>query len=405
MHRPLALLALLALAATGCGPNAVAAGGDWPQFRGPTANGIAPDTGINKSWNTKPPKILWKVALSDDGYAGPSVADGKVFVIDHQGKNDIVRAINIANGEDEWQFPYEDTDKPNTGFARATPVIDQGRVYTLSRLGMLNCLDIKRGKPIWARDIIKEFNGRRPGWDFSYSPLVDKNKLIVLPGGPNAGVVALDKKTGKTIWQGGPSEVPGYATPVAATILGKPQYVIFTTVGLSGIDASNGKVLWSYRWKTGSDVNAATPIVMGNSVFITSGYNHGCALIDITAEGAKARWENKEMQAHFSSPIIYKGYIYGTGEPGFLMCIDPQTGAAKWKQQGFEKGGVVAVDGVLIAADGLGGDMIMVDLQPDGYKELGRFKPLGGQSWTAPIVAGGKLIVRNTKSLACIALK
>lgn len=398
------LLTVLTLSATICASTA-AFSADWPGFRGPQANGIAPDTGINKSWGTKAPKLLWKVPLSDDGYAGPSVAGGKVFIIDHQEKNDIVRAFDFSTGKEVWKFSYADTDKANYGFARSTPVIDQGKVFTLSRLGMLYCLDAKTGKSVWSKDIVKEYGGKRPQWDYAVSPLVDKNKLIILPGGPDAAIAALDKRTGKTLWTGGGSETPGYATPVLATITGIPQYVFFTADNLVGADASTGKKLWSYEWKTSYGVNATAPIVIGDSVFITTGYNHGCALVDITASGAKTKWQNKEMQAQFSSPILVNGFIYGTGDPGYLMCLDAQTGKSLWKQEGFEKGAIVVADGTIIAANGAEGDIVMVNLASDAYKELGRINPLGGQTWTAPIIADGKLIVRNKSSLACLSLK
>jgi hypothetical protein len=192
---------------------------------------------------------------------------------------------------------------------------------------------------------------------------------------------------------------------VAATINGKAQYVIFTSQALKGVDTATGSVLWSFPWKTGAECNAATPLVMGNSIFIATGYGHGCAMVDITPEGAKSRWENKEIQAHFSSPIFSGGYIYGTGDPGVLACLDPATGKALWRKEGFEKGGIAAVDGTILALDGAGGDLVMAAIAPDAYKELGRLTPLGGQSWTAPIVANGKLIVRNKTTLACYSLK
>lgn len=392
----------LAMAAM-CLPMALHAA-DWPQFRGPNANGLAPEKGINKAWNMKPPIVQWTTPMTDNGYAGASVARGKVFIINHEGGSDIVRAISIDSGKDVWSYKYADTEKENFGFSRSTPTYDAGKLYTLSMMGKLNCLDAETGKLIWTSDLIKDFNGKRPQWETAYSPVIDGQKLIVMPGGPDAAVVTLDKLTGKAIWKSG-SNVPSYATPVVATIQGKKQYVIFDTVGLMGLDAETGKQLWSFPWKTGADCNAATPLVIGDSVFITSGYNHGCAMVDIGPDGAKARWESKDMKAQFSSPLFYEGYIYGTGDPGFLMCMDPKDGKVVWKQEGFEKGSLTGVDGVMIVMDGKGGDAVMVKLTPESYQELGRFKPLGDQSWTFPTVASGKMIVRNKTMLACVAIK
>ncbi len=376
---------------------------DWPAFMGPNTNGTAPDTGINKNWSQKPPQVLWKVPLGDNGYAGPSVADGKVFIIDHAGDQDIVRALSLETGEEVWRFPYADTSKHYYGFARATPVFCENRLYTLSRLGLLHCLNAQTGEKLWLRNIRTEFNGSRPKWDYAASPLVDGDKLIVCPGGPNAGVAALNRRTGETIWTGGGSEVPGYATPVIATLQGRKQYVVFTSASLIGVDAAGGQLLWRVPWKTGSDVNAAMPIVGGNFIFITSGYKHGCGLIEITPQGPVVHWTNTLITSHFSSPIYY-GYVYGTGDSGRLVCLHSGQGVAMWQQPGFTKGGMVGVDGVIIVMDDRNGDVVMFKASPDSYQELGRIRPLGGQSWTAPIIAHGKLIVRNKQALACLDL-
>ncbi len=377
---------------------------DWPQFRGPNANGISRERIANKSWQENPPELLWKVSLTDDGYSGPSLAFGKVFIIDHKGTNDIVRAIDIRTGKDVWRFEYEDAKKPNYGFARATPLVSENKVYTLSRLGKLHCLDARTGKKIWATDLTSEFGGKIPQHGYTASLIVDGKRLIACPGGPDALVVALDKNTGETIWKGGGGVPVSYATPVKATINGSRQYVVFGTTHLVGVDTGAGAVLWECAWKSKDAVNAAMPIVIGNTAY-TSSYV-GCALVEIAPDGgAKQRWKNKEMKAHFNSPILIKGFVYGNSLPGELVCLDPQTGDVKWKQSGFMNGGLVAVDGVLLVFEGGSGDLVMVKPTPESYEELGRFTPLGGRSWTAPIVAGGKLIVRNQRSLACFTLR
>ncbi|MDR3710806.1 MAG: PQQ-binding-like beta-propeller repeat protein [Capsulimonadaceae bacterium] len=378
---------------------------DWPAFRGPDANGISPETGINKNWAARPPKMLWTQPMTDEGYAGPSEKDGAVFIVDHLGTDDIVRSFDLTTGAEKWRYTYPDAATSNYGFTRATPSVDGHRVYIYSRLGRLICLTAATGKLVWQRDIIGEFHGRRPGWDMADSPLIDGNRVVVYGGGPDASVVVVDKTTGATIWSGGGSEMPGYSTPVLATIGGVKQYVCMLFASVEGVDWQTGRLLWSYPWKTGANVNAATPLVIGDSVFIASGYGHGCAMLDITGGAPQLRWQNTEIVAHFSSPIYAGGYIYGTGDPGFLSCLDPATGAALWKQRGFQKGGLIGIDGTIVAFNGAAGDLIMVALAPDAYKELGRFIPLGGQSWTAPIVANGKLIVRNKTTLAAFDLR
>jgi outer membrane protein assembly factor BamB len=377
---------------------------DWPNFRGPNHDGISPAAGLNANWASKAPKVLWTASLSDRGHAGPSVADGRVYIIDHQGDKDVVRALDVNTGKDIWTYSYADTSSFNYGFARATPTFAGGKLYVLSRLGILQCLEASSGKKIWSVDLKTELGGERPKWDYAASPLIDGNKLIVCPGG-KAGIAALDPGTGKTLWTGGVSGAPGYATPVKARIGGKDQYVCFSASGVWGADASGGKVLWQFAWKTQYDVNAATPLVIDDFVFITSGYGAGCAMLKIAGGSVSEVWRSKEIQSHFNTPVYLSGYIYGTSDPGNLVCLNPQNGQALWKQSGFEKGGVVAFDGAIVAVSGNKGDVVLASADHTAYRELGRVTPLTGQSWTAPIVADGKLLVRNTQTLACLDLK
>jgi len=398
----------LALALCSCLSSPVQAYGEWPQFLGPNANGFSPEKGINKDWTKKPPAVLWKFEMSDGGYAGPSVADGKVFIVDHKEKKDIVRALDLQTGTEVWNFAYDEAIGNNYGFTRCTPVYNNGKVYTVSRVGMVHCLDAKTGAKVWVKNIITDFGGQRPQWDLSMSALVDGDKVILCPGGKDAAVVALNKDTGATIWKGGGSDMPGYATPVVGIVDGKRQYLVFTGHALIGVNPDNGQLLWSAPWETGCNVNAAAPIITGpNTIFITSGYGHGCELIEVKDNKVTTRWENKNIEAHFNSALLVGNYVYGKSDfsKGNLVCVNLANGEATWKKDGFEKGGLIGVDGVYIIMNGRGGDVALANLTPAGYQELGRITPLGGQSWTAPILADKKLIIRNTKTLACIDLK
>jgi outer membrane protein assembly factor BamB len=332
------------------------------------------------------------------------VAGGKVFIVDHQGGNDVVKALDLKTGKEAWSFAYPDATSHNYGFARATPAYAGGKVYTLSRGGKLHCLDAASGSKLWLRELGAEFGGVRPKWDYSATPLVDGNRVVVCPGGAT-GLAVLDAATGKTLLTGGKGGPPGYATPVVATIGGQRQYVIFAGKELYGADTASGRTLWSVPWVTAHDVNAATPVVIDNFVFITSGYGVGCGMVKVSGSSASVVWKSAEIQAHFSSSLYLNRFLYGTGDPGNLVCLNPQDGKAMWKQPGFEKGGLVAVDGCLIVISGNTGDVVLVKATHEGYEELGRVTPLGGQSWTAPVVAQGKLLVRNTQSLACLDLQ
>lgn len=380
---------------------------DWPQFRGINNDGISAETGINQNWSKKTFKILWEMPMGDDGYAGPCVVGKTVYIIDRKGDYDIVKAINIISGKIDWEYKYKEDSDENYGFARATPTFDNNKLYIISQRGKLFCLNSLNGKLIWKLDVIAKFNGKLPRWEMAISPVIDGDKLLICPGGKN-NLIAINKNDGKVIWKGGNSDMIGYATPVIATIHSVKQYVLFTGYKAIGVNAKDGKVLWSFPWKTSYDVNAAMPLVIDNEyVFITSGYKHGSALLKISKDNSNAQnvWkeENKNMMAHFSSPIYYNGYIFGNSDPGDLVCLDKKSGKLLGKKEGFEKGGLIAVDGVIIALDGRKGQLYVVEAKP-GLKELASVKILGGQSWTAPILSDKKLIIRNRDYLACIDL-
>jgi outer membrane protein assembly factor BamB len=378
---------------------------DWPQFRGPNADGMSVETGINLDWAKKAPATLWTATLHDQGYSGPAVANGKVFIVDHQEGKDAVLAFDLESGDEGWRFTYEAPGDENFGFARSTPCVDGKYVYTMSRDGVVHCLDIKSGKKVWRQEALASVNGKAPKWGVSNSPIIDGPRLIVAGGGKGAHLLALNKKNGKILWKGGKSAPLGYATPVVTTIDGKSQYLNFSGKGLSGIQATNGDLLWSHPWPTKYDINAATPIHVGGSlIFISSGYKTGCSSVQIKGGNAREVWRSKDMNAHFSTPILVDGLIYGTGDPGFLICLDPKTGDVKWKEPGFEKGGVIGIDGHIIAVSGNTGDVVLVEITPDAYREKGRIKPLGGQSWTAPVVSNKRLIIRNKGKLIVLDL-
>lgn len=375
---------------------------DWPQFLGPQSTGVSTEKGIRKNWNEVAPKKLWSVPMGDNGFTGPAIANGTLFIIDHKDDKDIVRALSMTDGSEKWAYEYAEAKEDKFGFARATPTVRDGRVYTISRNGIANCLEAKSGKLIWTIDILKTYGGKVPQWFIASSPLLDGEKVILCPGGPDATVVALNKKDGSLIWKGGGTGETGYSTPIIATLAGKRQYITWQMERLMGLDPDNGKVLWTYSFPRCASI--ATPVVIGNSLFITSGYGKGCAMVEITKDGAKQKWENRLMQAHMATPIYADGHIFGNTDPGLLVCLDPATGQAVWKQPGFEKGPLLQVDGVFLAFNGLNGLLRMVEVNHTTYKEIGAFTPLGGRSWTAPILSNGKLVVRNEKTLACFDL-
>lgn len=377
---------------------------EWPRFQGPYGNSLADAQEFNTNWTAQPPQKLWSVTMGDNGYAGPSSAGGKVYILDHQSAEDVVRCLDLNSGTEAWTYRYAEGGGDNYGFSRATPCVDGGKVYTISRSGLVHCLDAASGQKVWSKSLATDLGGGAPQWLYAPSPVIDGKALIVIPGGAKGAVAALDKDSGNVIWQGGGDDQCSYATPVPATIGGVKQYVIFGAKALFGVNASSGARLWRVAWETGCDVNAATPLVDGDRIFIASGYGHGCAMVKVSGSSASIVWQNKSIQAHFSSSVLYQGKIYGIGDPGNLVCLNPSDGKVLWQQGGFEKGGLIMVYGHLMAFQGGDGALVLVKADPASYQEVGRFTPLGGQSWTAPIVAGGKLIVRNKTTLAAFSL-
>jgi outer membrane protein assembly factor BamB len=402
MHR--LLLLFIACCLIGAAPAAHSA--DWPRFLGPRGTALSPETGLNKDWKARPPREVWRAALTDKGFAGLCVADGKLFVTDHQGKQDVVRALDKATGAERWHFAYDDAPNASFGFARSTPAFDAGRLYTFSRTGKLHCLGAADGKPLWSADCVKDLGGQRPRFGYTASPVVAGGALIVVPGG-HGNIVALDKLTGKLMWRGGNDEVPGYVTPVVATLGGREQILYSSGFNLLAVDAKDGKLLWAWSWPTYNGNNIAQPVVRGTQVYFTSSDAYGGTMLDLAGGRPKELWSSPAIQSQFNAPVLCGGYIYGTTdpEPGALVCLDPATGKAAWRQDGFEKGPLMMVDGVLLALDGKSGVLAMIAPTPQGYKELGRITPLGGKSWTPLAVSDGKLYTRNEKTLVCLELK
>ncbi len=379
----------------------------WPGWRGPAGNGFSPETGLNQDWKGKLPKTLWSVTLVDKGYSGVAATAGLAVLVDHEGKQDVIRAIDLATGTERWRHAYDDGEKYNYGFNRATPAIDAGKVYVAGRFGQVVCVSLAEGKPVWNANLVTDFGGRFGRWEASGSPLIDGDRVVLIAGGENAAVVAYDKSTGKPVFKGGNDKAASYSSPAVAVIGGVKQYVVFSATQVAGVDVTTGTQLWSSAWATKHDCNAPTPIAIGASVLIASGYDHGSALIDLKNGTATTRWTSTEFKPHFNTPIVHDGHLYGATDPYHLVCLEISSGKVKWKADGWGKGGVVGFGSAFIAVDGRTGDLGLFKLDPTACIELGRIPvPVKGQNfWTTPIIAEGKLLVRSQTALTCIDLK
>lgn len=375
---------------------------DWPRFRGPDGNGVSMETDWNPS-SLATPKIAWKVNVGK-GYSSVSVVDGKVFTLGNidsaSTKNDVVVALDLNSGKTLWSFSYpcKPGDYPGP---RSTPSFDNGNLYTLSREGDLFCLNSSTGKMIWKKNLVTDFKTENIKWNFAGSVVIDNDMLIL---NANSAGLALNKKDGSVKWNSA-AGAGGYSTPVACMVNGKKCFVIFGKKAVNVVDAANGAIVSSYPWETSWDVNAADPLVVDNSIFITSGYGTGCALMDPSVNPAKEIWKNKNIRSHFSSPLYIDGYIYGidgNAGKGELKCLDPKTGNVLWAQDvGF--GGMSAANKKLILLSEKG-TLTIADALPKGYTQISSGKVVDKPlCWTSPILANGRILSRNNEGdLVCV---
>jgi outer membrane protein assembly factor BamB len=385
---------------------------DWPQVNGPNGDHTAPDTGLNGNWVANPPTQAWKVVLSDGGYAGPCVVGGTIYIVDHSAGKDILRAITLADGKEAWRLAYPQSIGYPFGGSNCTPTYTDGLLYLEARDGQVLCVDIAKQSIVWNVSLVKDLGGKLPEYDYNASVTVDDDAVLVQPGGPGHACAKLDRLTGKTIWVGGGDDLTGYAPIVVATFNGVKQYICVGLNAVFSVVPDTGALLWATPAPASKNLsNATTPLVLGdNRLLVASGFGRACAVYDITPEGPKQVWTNSDITSNSNQPVSVNGTIYCTHgknlvKTGELVCEDAATGKVLWSHPGILEAGLVAVDGKLIVLDGATGALTLVKQTTEGYQELGTLPGLGGQSYTAPVVADGYLIVRNQKALAAYQLK
>jgi outer membrane protein assembly factor BamB len=388
----------LALAGFAGGFLSVAQAADWPQWRGPQRNGISTETGWKTNWSGGRPRQVWSAQIGE-GYSGVAVSAGKAYTLGHAGGKDTVFCLNAATGKVLWFYSYPCSTGDYSG-PRATPIVDGGKVYTLSREAQAFCFDAASGKVIWANDMRRTAGAQTPTWGFAGSPLIEGDKVIY---NVNQAGVALSKASGKILWRSAPS-TPGYASPVAYNLGKERLAVIFAAKGAVGVRVSDGRQVWSYPWETSYDVNAADPIFAGSDVFLSSNYGKGCVLIHTHTPRPQVIWQNRSMKNHFNASVLYNGAFYGNDE-NTLRCLDLRTGAERWSVRGMDKGGLIIADGKIIALTGRG-ELVVAQATPARYNELARVKILDGECWTQPTLANGLLYCRNHEGkLVCLDLR
>ena len=399
---------------------------DWFQYRGPAVDGIAQER-IQCALPAGGPKCVWR-APTPAGFSSFAIAGGQAFTLvrrDLEGAPaEVCLALDGSSGRELWAVRVGSAKYPGGGDSgtednkggdgpRSTPAAAGGRVYIYSSDMVLHCLDAASGKPVWTKDIIREFGGENLKWNSAMSPVLDGGLVFVAGGGSGQSMIAFNQKTGAVAWKTG-NEKLTYATPALATLHGTRQVIFMMESGLVAVEAATGKPLWKFgfpfRVATG-----CSPVVAGDVVFCTAGYEIGGAACQVSRSGgsfaAKEIWRVKGDQplgSLWSTPVQKDGYLYGMLSfkrfgRGPLKCVDLKTGAVKWEQEGFGAGQVMLAGDYLVALSDAG-DVVVIEPSPEHYQERARFKALSGKCWSSPGLSQGRLYVRSTKEGACFDL-
>jgi outer membrane protein assembly factor BamB len=401
-----------------------AAPGDWPAWRGPDRTGLSKETGLLKEWPKEGPKLLWKADGLGTGYSTPSVAGGRIYLMGTKGRKERLIALDAKDGKEIWTTEVGALAGQRAA-PRSTPTVDGDRVYVMSSDGKLVCAETAKGKVKWRKDLKANFGGRTGTWAYAESPLIDGDVLVCTPGGDNATLVALNKKTGDLIWKApvkglvakpgrrgraSPYSTAGYSSVIVAEVGGVRQYIQFLGGGVVGIAAKDGKLLWHYDNPSSGSANCSTPIFHAGQVFAASAYRNGGGAAKITRNGDKftARQEYfvKAMQNHHGGMVLVGDYIYGTAVNS-LLCVNFKTGKIAWNEESVGKGSVAYADGHLYVR-GEHGEVALVEANPKEYKEKSRFdQPDRSRqmAWPYPVIAGGKLYLRDWDILLCYDVK
>ncbi len=379
---------------------------DWPHYRGLKMDGSTAETVA--PWSADGPKELWRVQVGT-GCASMTVVGNRVFTAGFRGGKEVVQCLDVATGKEVWSHGWEAKlgDYLFEGGPRATPTIDGAHLYMIGADGHVACLLAASGKPVWSKNLVSDFGGKRMDWGFCASPTIDGENVLIDCGGPGASTIALNKKTGATIWKSGDDE-PGYGSIVIGNVDGKKTAIGFKAGALTGQAAADGKPLWRFEWETAYKINAVTPLLVDDLIVFSSAYNHGAAAVRVKGGAVERVWFTKDLYAQFNSPVHTKGFLYGidgeVGKRSALVCLDVKTGDEKWRARNVKNGSLIlAADKLLILSEI--GELILAEASSAGFKELApRKKVLGGRCWVQPVLAGGVIFCRNNSG-ELVALK
>jgi outer membrane protein assembly factor BamB len=389
-------------------------GSDWPQFLGPTRNGVSTETGLLLTWPRGGPPLLWDKKVGA-GFSGPVVAGERLILFHRVADDEVVECLDAVTGKERWKFAYPTRYRDDFGFdegPRATPLVAANRVFTFGAEGRLHCLDLATGKKLWDRSVNEDYRVRKGFFGVGCSPLLEGNLVLLNVGGKEAraGIVAFDKDTGREVWKATEHEA-SYASPVAATIDGVRHVFFFTREGLVSLDPASGMVRFSKRWRSRmqASVNAATPIVIGDHVFVSACYDVGAILLRVRKDGLDEMWQSDEaLSNHYNTSIHHADFLYGLhGRQEFgveLRCVETQTGKVRWSRERFGCASLVLVDGQVLALTE-DGDLVAFEATPDAYREKARARVLSQPCRAHLTLANGRLYARDEKRLICLNLK
>jgi outer membrane protein assembly factor BamB len=404
---------LLAFGAMALFSAGLAVAADWPQLLGPTRNGVSPEAGLAPTWPREGPPKVWdrQVGL---GFSGPVVAGNRLILFHRLGDQEVVECLEADTGKALWRFDYPTRYVDDFRFdegPRATPLIAGDRVYTLGAEGRLTCLELATGKKVWQRALQDDYRAGKGFFGIGTSPILEGDKVLVNIGGPGAGIVAVDRDTGQERWKVLDHEA-SYSSPTAATIDGVRHALFFTREGIVSVDPADGKVRFSKPWRArlNASVNAATPLVIGDLLFVSAEYSVGAVVLRVRKDGFDEVWKStSSLSNHYNTSVHHDGFLYGIdgrqeGGAARLRCVELQTGKVRWTQDRFGCASMILADGHLIALNEQG-ELLLIEPTPEAYREKARAAVLTFPCRAEIALAGGRLYARDTKRLICLDLK
>ncbi len=388
----------------------IASGEDWPGWRGPDRTDVSRETGLLRDWPTQGPPLVWRFENAGAGYAGFAIVDGRLLTMGTRDEQTILLALDATTGAELWASPISKVFENRWGDGpRGTPTVAGNQVFALTGEGDLVCCELSSGKVVWSRNL-KELGGKIPQWGYAESVLVDGDRVICTPGGPDGALAALSRDTGALIWQSVEIDDPAhYSSPIKVQIDGETQYVQLTKSNLFGVRAATGELLWRSDWN-GRIAVIPTPIYSDGHVYATSGYGVGCKLVSLADGEATDVYANKKMENHHGGVVLVGNHVYGYSDGPGWACQDFMTGELAWNDKNsLGKGAVTCADGMLYCIDENEGEVVLIEASTAGFREHGRFtlapqtkirKP-AGKIWTHPVISNKRLYLRDQNLIYC----